>query len=249
MGNHDIIIASTLGQLCSQVSIWPSEVLKLQRQIYPNVGLASLTKNIYHNHGYRGFAAGFGSAALANVPKIVSQFYFYEMFRKKWEWHHVPASVTSGVISAIASTPLYNLTTRQVYGLRGGHTEHMSLMKYAYNGFRPALLKNCIDVYTTFLLYDMFGTMGGHPLITGGIATSISSLVTNPIDVVKTVLQVDYHNDHKKNMWNAARFIYSTYGFQSFYAGCAIRMLRSFPGGAVRYYVFAKAMDNLSACC
>ena len=243
----DVIISSALAQLCSQVVIWPSEVLKLKKQIHPNKSIRQLAVHTYRNHGLWGLCTtGFAPAAAANIPRIISHFYFYDILKRQWQWHHIPSSFASGCAAALVSTPLYNMTTRKVYGMTKSYD--MSF-RYAYNGFRALLFKNCLEVCTTFYLYDFLYKQKISGLWLGGFASAASCLVTNPVDAINTTLQTDYDKKHRNRMTSAFRFILSNYGIRGLYAGCGTRMIRAFPGGAVRYYVFVKTMDKISARC
>lgn len=239
----DIILSSAIGQLCSQVVIWPSEVLKIQKQIYPNIPIHRIAVSTYRDHGLRGFTTGFCPAALANIPRIISHFYFYDMFQKQYGWHHIPSAFASGSIAALASTPLYNMTTRKVYDMSSVSSSSWN-MRYAYNGFRALLAKNCLEVSATFWLYGQLGQFESIPyIIVGGLASATSCILTNPIDVVNTTLQTDYDKTHNRSMISAFNHIQKRYGISGLYAGCGTRMMRAFPGGAVRYYMFRYVMD------
>lgn len=236
------IVASAGAQLCSQAAIWPSEVLKANRQFYPDKSMSHVVKNVIARDGILGlFSKGFGPAAVSNIPKICSHFTLYYYF-KSIQIPHVPSALVTAAVTAVFTTPLQNITTRLLFSGQIGEPLTYFLQNNAYNGFRGTLYKDCINITTMFYLYGLFEF---HPLISGGLATSMASLVDNPIDVVRTKLQTDYDKRFSSSFLSCAKYIYSNWGWRAFYAGAATRMIRAFPGGAVRFYVFSLLTKRL----
>ena len=79
--------------------------------------------------------------------------------------------------------------------------------------------------------------------LAGGIAGSNSWLFTYPVDYIKTVMQSqDLGNLKYRNMWQCAVAQHKKEGYQAFFKGLGITMLRSFPVNAVAFFSFEYMM-------
>lgn len=78
-----------------------------------------------------------------------------------------------------------------------------------------------------------------HILMAGGLAGVFSWLVTFPIDVIKTRMQVDgFHQQHQyANYWDCLKKSYQSEGWKIFTRGLGSTLIRAFPMNAVCFLV------------
>lgn len=82
-------------------------------------------------------------------------------------------------------------------------------------------------------------------LLSGGIAGSISWLVSHPIDVVKSCVQSQGFSN-QRTAWQLTQAHFATEGPQYFLKGFGATMLRAFPVSAVTFLVYEKTMQFMS---
>lgn len=78
-----------------------------------------------------------------------------------------------------------------------------------------------------------------HILMAGGLAGVFSWLVTFPIDVIKTRMQVDGFNQQHQyaNYWDCLKKSYQSEGWKLFTRGLGSTLIRAFPMNAVCFLV------------
>lgn len=82
-------------------------------------------------------------------------------------------------------------------------------------------------------------------LLSGGIAGSISWLVSHPIDVVKSCVQSQGFRN-QRTAWQLTQDHFAAEGPQYFLKGFGATMLRAFPVSAVTFLVYEKTMQFMS---
>ena len=127
-------------------------------------------------------------------------------------------------------------------------------MRGLFLGFSPTFIRevsaNAVYFYSYEYIMRLFadGESSAHApieaaFLAGGIAGSNSWLFTYPVDYVKTVMQSQDLNKLKyRGMIDCARQHYRSEGYQTFFKGLGITMLRSFPVNAVAFFSFEYLM-------
>jgi len=103
---------------------------------------------------------------------------------------------------------------------------------FTYDVAKTALTKNESDNETTLNL-----------LLAGGVAGSMSWMVTQPIDVVKTLVQSQPFSANQKSAADIVRHQLQLEGPQFFMKGFAATMMRAFPVSAVTFLVYERTME------
>jgi solute carrier family 25 iron transporter 28/37 len=92
-------------------------------------------------------------------------------------------------------------------------------------------------------------------IISGGLAGAFASIMTQPMDVIKTLLQTrglskDSQVQSLHGFKEGCRMIYSRNGWKGFYRGCIPRVLYHMPSTAISWttYEFMKMWFNGEAC-
>jgi len=76
--------------------------------------------------------------------------------------------------------------------------------------------------------------------LSGGTAAVVSSVILQPLDVMRTKLQLKRTDDRFASVQTTFRTIAKTEGFRGFWSGTGPTILRVFPGGALFYLSLAK---------
>ncbi len=241
------ILSGICASVASQTAIWPSEVLKMNLQKYPHNSHIAIIKDILKRDGIMGFSRGFAAAACSNVPQACVRFTIYKELEAKG-YGYLECTVPTIAINTFLCTPFVNMAMSRM--IQGG--TKINTLQGAYRGWRTLLLKNSIKTGTQFNVYrwlreQTYEYLQDSYIIRGGIATSASSLINNPVDVVLTHIQTDYKNKYKGSIKSATADLYSKHGIGCFLKGAGIRTARAFPGGAVFFYIFETVSSALDA--
>lgn len=235
------IIATMIASLSSQTTIWPSEVLKMNLQKYPSKTVIEATKDILRRDGIIGFTRGFGAAACSNIPKECVRFTIYNNLKARG-YGYTACTVPTILINTILTTPLINITISRIISTK---TNIWTILANGYRGFYSVLIKNSVTTGTRFNTQRWLDNVTGwHTSVSGGIATGVSSLTSNPIDVVLTHLQTDYKGQYQKSMKCATLDLYKQFGASVFMRGAGVRCMRAIPGGAVMFSVYDYIIRN-----
>lgn len=136
----------------------------------------------------------------------------------------------------------------------GNESKSKSRFKQLYRGFSINLLGNSIAWSCYFTVYkNMKDTIGRNNfiendsvkyLISGGLSGLLTSLLTNPIWVLKTrIMSINYNeNINYNNMFKAAKTIWKNEGYHAMWHGIVPAML-GVSQGAIYFMVY----DNLKS--
>lgn len=131
-------------------------------------------------------------------------------------------SLVSGIVSSVIITPLDHFKISSQNKIK---TDFYSMIKNFKRGYPITVTRETIALSIYFGSYDyMKNEFNYHPLISGGVAGTLSWLFTYPIDTIKTRVQsnISIREAIKtKNYWN----------------GISITLSRAFIVNGVGFYV------------
>jgi solute carrier family 25 iron transporter 28/37 len=118
---------------------------------------------------------------------------------------------------------------------------------YAFYVSYPTTLAMSIPYHSvTFTVYESMRKIlnpgGGYDPVThitaGGIAGGVAAAITNPIDVVKTLLQTRGESQMSevqavRGFIDGAKVVYKTRGWQGFFKGVSPRIMATMPSTAI----------------
>jgi solute carrier family 25 citrate transporter 1 len=120
----------------TQVSQYPTEFVKTQRQLRSQVHLSTgaIIRNTYATSGFRGFYAGCGVLSLSNALKSGVRFYSFASAQSyltnaglSGSWLNATAGLCAGIVESIAVvTPGEALKTRMIQAARSPTRTNLS---------------------------------------------------------------------------------------------------------------------------
>lgn len=122
-----------------------------------------------------------------------------------------------------------------------------------FRGFNATILRDVPGFSTYFVSYEFLMRQKNDPgiaytLFAGGTAGSISWLLTIPIDVIKTRLQIDGMSTNHQRMYNGLvdcwKQSYKAEGYAFMTRGLSSTLLRAFPMNAVCFLVVAMTLKH-----
>lgn len=265
------MISGGLAGPASLISIYPTEYLKVQKQlkVNKNNNYTHICKQTLKNNGVSGFYKGLSNLLYFNIPKHVIQFTVFEQSTSKYKdffkndkLAYAFGGLTAGFCSGISfGIPGENLKVYKIsqnsslnfYQLNNEFVNKHGFKSY-YNGTYNALLKDTVSQGSRFFLYaslmDYYLDIQERekrPLdgaLIGGIAGSLGSIINNPIDVVQTRMQSNYDKKYS-NIRDCYGQIYKNEGLKGFYKGVAVRTSRTLPGMMIYFYMYELANKKL----
>ncbi|AAZ10332.1 mitochondrial carrier protein, putative [Trypanosoma brucei brucei TREU927] len=256
------IVAGCLAGFVEHFFMFPFDTLKTRVQSGDSTNVILAAKRISRNerlaHLYRGFAPIIVSA----VPAHGAYYSTYEAAKRVFG-EDSTVSITVSASCAVAahdtiSTPFDVIKQRmQMDGSRKfASSLQCGQCAVAEGGVRCLLLSlpttilmNIPHFSAYWLVYEGFlAYLGGErrnretevagDYITGGLlAGTVASIVSSPLDVVKTQLQLGL----RKNIPDAVRYVLVNRGTKGFFAGVTARVMCTAPAGALSMITYETA--------
>lgn len=237
------IVPGFLGAIASMIVVWPTEVIKYHKQLSLN-SYPEIMRKLWPRGYYTGFIPNAISVIPSNaLPAILMDHANHKII--KFIKNPTLTSLTSSlVITSITSAitlPLANISLRRVV------YPDASSMAYFYKhpwdlcaGASAYYIKNMTRIGVKMACYDIirrnmyFTHDWRDAALSGGIATSISAIASNPIDVVLTRQQTSYG----RNISFAGVLTeYMKRNPSKLFDGVLIRTARGIPGGMALFGV------------
>ena len=259
------IISAITGSLASLCTVYPTEVYK--RALHLNTHLPVIQRqthfSILKSLFPFGFYKGFLSCAIGTVPKNAFPLFAFPAIEKRMQnlfGVNLYASLLTG--ATLSSTVTLLTSPTENLSLRKSNYPNESLGKYLKNGgykslyvgFSGFLMMDFVRIGIKFSLYSRIlhytkpythsDTIKWLPqAVSGGLASSLVAVFTNPIDVAHTKFRSDY--DFTKYGKSFLKALTST-RIQDLYCGFAVRALRGIPGGFVMFGVNEYTKNKLT---
>eukprot|EP01064_Diplonema_japonicum_P024734 TRINITY_DN3540_c1_g1_i2.p1 TRINITY_DN3540_c1_g1~~TRINITY_DN3540_c1_g1_i2.p1 ORF type:complete len:313 (+),score=45.23 TRINITY_DN3540_c1_g1_i2:47-940(+) len=251
---HTMVAGSVAG-MSEHIVMYPMDTIKtklMSRNVgWKYSGATHCAKKIIKNEGFRGMYRGLGPAFASAVPAHAALFSSYE-FVKKGSEPYVSEDI-SLLLGAGAATCLHDTVSVPFdvvkQRLQEQHTQHGSAIrcfKYilktegpsAFTRSLPATyLLNFPAQAVHWLTYETAKKYTGKEIeervamdyfICGAFAGICTAVVTNPLDLVRTRIQLG-----ESSYKNTIKDVYTTHGITGFWRGCIPRMAFQAPSAAL----------------
>jgi hypothetical protein len=252
---QEISVGSVTSTL-HNVIFTPFENLKVKRQLNPTLTMGYIARTIYSEHGVNGFFRGLGANLIRDYPRqfyrmplIHSYPNFVLDIAPDYVKDNAPRTLNLGIgfssalIDAAFSNVGESLKTKRMTAPAGNKS--ITLMElyqsgYCLDGLRATMAKASVFYCTLrFMEYEsslVFGNIYGGkdkvPLyaVTSavGLNALLTTIITTPIDTIKTHQQVINSPIRNLGLMQSANFLLKQHGPQTFTAGFAPRLFNAF---------------------
>jgi solute carrier family 25 iron transporter 28/37 len=260
--------AGTLAGIAEHCVMFPVDSIKTRLQMITD-GTTASTKSIY---SLKGLWKGVGSMFMGAGPAHAVYYGSYEYFKHKMNIDEGKSHVkeaTAGAIATVLSEAVLNpfdviKQRMQVQSSKGMVNCGLNILRKEgigafYVSYPTTLLMNIPFNSIHFIIYEYYrkklNPTGKYDpkshIIAGAMAGGIASIITNPLDVSKTLLQLrgtsaDSAIVNANGLWQASKIIYRRNGLIGFTKGMVPRMLYNMPSTAISWtaYEFCKYFLN-----
>jgi len=251
--------AGTLAGIAEHCVMFPVDSIKTRLQMITD-GTTS-AKNVY---SLKGLWKGVGSMFMGAGPAHAVYYGSYEYLKHKMNIDEGKSHIkeaTAGAIATVLSEAVLNPfdvikqrmqvqnSKRMVdCGLKILRKEGVGAF---YVSYPTTLLMNIPFNSVHFIIYEYYrkklNPSGKYDpkshIIAGAMAGGIASIITNPLDVSKTLLQLrgtssDSVIVNTNGLWQASKIIYKRNGLLGFTKGVVPRMLYNMPSTAISWTVY-----------
>jgi len=255
--------AGTLAGIAEHCVMFPIDSIKTRLQMITD-GTAN-TKSLY---SLKGLWKGVGSMFMGAGPAHAVYYGSYEYLKHKMnieEGKNHIKEATAGAIATVLSEAVLNpfdviKQRMQIHSSKGMvkcglNILHKEGIGAFYVSYPTTLLMNIPFNSLHFIIYEYYrkklNPSGKYDpkshIIAGAMAGGIASVITNPLDVTKTLLQLrgtsaDSTIVNANGLWQASKIIYKRNGLIGFTKGMVPRMLYNMPSTAISWtaYEFCK---------
>jgi solute carrier family 25 carnitine/acylcarnitine transporter 20/29 len=238
-------------------------------------GVIPLMRHIAASEGVTGLYRGLLSPILSNAPINAVVFAVQGLvargMKEKFDTEHLTASQQffsgscAGFVQTLFAAPSEHIKI-QMQTAKGVSIPRSSIecgqflyrqygLKGLFRGWEMCLARDVPAFGMYFFTYEitkhkMTGGLSENEtdlklLLSGGIAGSTSWFITQPVDVVKSVVQSQGFLN-QKTAWELTKDHYQKEGIHFFTKGFGATMLRAFPVSAVTFLVYEKTMQFMS---
>eukprot|EP00055_Hartaetosiga_balthica_P009349 m.36957 g.36957 ORF g.36957 m.36957 type:complete len:288 (-) comp6709_c4_seq1:2294-3157(-) len=172
--------------------------------------IASILRNVYSTQGVRGFWMGLSPSMIRTVPGIALYLSSVESVRSKWNISAQKADVANITIGALCRTGVsiallpFTVVKTRVESARFGYTGvgHALSTMYKHEGFKSLFRGGSMTLLRDVPFSGMYLFWAGvfkekleakdgstKSFIAGILAGSVASILTQPFDVTKTMIQ------------------------------------------------------------
>jgi len=260
--------AGTLAGIAEHCVMFPVDSIKTRLQMITDSGKVA-SSNVY---SLKGLWKGVGSMFMGAGPAHAVYYGSYEYFKHKMNIEEGKSHVKEAAAGAIATVlseavlnPFDVIKQRmQIQSSKGMLNCGINILKKEglsafYVSYPTTLLMNIPFNSIHFIIYEYYrkklNPSGKYDpkshIIAGAMAGGIASIITNPLDVSKTLLQLrgtssDSTIVHANGLWKASKIIYKRNGLMGFTKGMVPRMLYNMPSTAISWtaYEFCKYILN-----
>eukprot|EP00730_Choanoeca_flexa_P000445 TRINITY_DN10200_c0_g1_i11.p1 TRINITY_DN10200_c0_g1~~TRINITY_DN10200_c0_g1_i11.p1 ORF type:complete len:316 (+),score=33.13 TRINITY_DN10200_c0_g1_i11:56-1003(+) len=262
------LFAGAISGACSCILLQPLEVVKTHAQVYPTSSYGHILSNIRARNGYIGFWRGLEASLFRTVPGVGLYFATLHTLRQQQPLSlggfqnladgALARSFAAGVllpmtvVKARMESGLYHyphvgaalnqiLKTEGIRGLYRGLT--VTLLRDApYSGLYLYLYER-LKVSSTFQPIATW-SVNLHHLTCGLTAGMTASMVTQPLDVIKTKLQVTTSHHHQ-SIFGAMTAFMREHGVVGLFRGATPRLLRRSMVAGVSWTIYEKVEVDL----
>ncbi|ETV90936.1 hypothetical protein H310_14351 [Aphanomyces invadans] len=241
-----------------------------------HLGIIGTCRHLAASEGFRGFYKGMLSPILSNAPINAVVFAVYGQMSRLWQDGNSDTPLTPGQqFLAGAAAGLCQVTfaapaelvkiTMQVHNYPSSYSSLSCLkdiwkadgMRGMYRGTALQIMRDVPAFGSYFYSYEVLkqALTGGQPdnettmnlLVAGGCAGSISWMLTQPIDVIKTLVQSQSSETKRLSTMDVIRRQHALEGPKFLLKGFGATILRAFPVSAVTFLVYERSMQLMNS--
>lgn len=258
-------LAGSFSGVCSTVLFQPLDLIKTRIQTRPSekqpLTMASAARSVLRSEGVLGLWRGLGPSLARTVPGVGLYFTTAHTLRSRLASGSGSSSLGPGasllvgfVSRSVACTALIPVTVLKlrsevetkvtasitdIYRLEGA--------RGLTRGLLPTILRDAPFSGLYMMMYDMIRSAEWNKLdsalMNGLMAGCLASLVTHPMDVVKTKMQLQTRGN--KTLVRACSRILIKYGPRGFFLGLGPRLIRRSLMAGLAWSVYERAMRTL----
>ncbi|XP_022197727.2 mitoferrin [Nilaparvata lugens] len=251
------LISGSVAGMLEYSIFYPLDTVKTRMQdlTHANKSVFRTMVNMCQNEGPSSLFRGMTIFAGGSAPAHGMYFVAYEYFKVKMS-SHFNKNIAYGLSGAIATTVHDGLMVpieaikqrRQVEGSPYKSNIDCIVKMYKqegirsfYRSFTTQLLMNIPFQSVHFIVYEwashaLSPEEGFNPLshaTAGAIAGALAAFITNPLDVSKTLLNTQKHEEKVVGVWNAMKKVYAVAGPSGYFRGATARILHVMPATGI----------------
>ena len=225
----------------------PLDTIKTRMQSKGDATFPNTFRRIYKKHGVQGFYRGLSAVYAGVLPKNAVRFSSFDVYRR-----HMPtwcAGMLTGATEAIlVVNPTDVLKIRvqaQFHSMNEVYPKRnfLSVLKdiavkeglwTLWRGVPFTVLRQSINQGSNFTVFHWLRQHTDSSFLAGCCSGAVGPLLNNPVDVIKTRLQLSF----QKTATGIMREIYQESGIRGFYRGMGPRLLRIVPGQGLTFFVY-----------
>ena len=254
--------------------IWPTEYTKTLLQLDKSStvkkynGIIDCAKQQIKKNGPLSLYRGLVPTLTFAIPKAGIRFggynYFNNIIKNNTnEGNETVKSLFAGIGAGFSEavlvvTPQETIKTKLIesnYGFYNGVKSIINESGYKglYKGLLPTIIKQSSNQGIRFMTYGTYKNVilnnyneitSLQSLFGGMISGFTSTMLNNPIDMIKTRMQGIESNEYKSTM-DCIKKVYQKEGFMAFYKGVGARLLRVVPGQGIVFASYEHISNNL----
>jgi len=258
-------LAGSFSGVCSTVLFQPLDLIKTRIQTRPTgkqpLTVASVARSVMRSEGVLGLWRGLGPSLARTVPGVGLYFTTAHTLRSRLASSSGSGSLGPGaslvigfVSRSVACTALIPVTViklrcevetkvaasiTDIYRVEG--------VRGLTRGLVPTILRDAPFSGLYMMMYDIIRKAEWNKLdsalMNGLMAGGLASLVTQPMDVVKTKMQLQTRGN--KTLVKACSRILMKYGPRGFFLGLGPRLIRRSLMAGLAWSVYERAMKTL----
>lgn len=258
-------LAGSFSGVCSTVLFQPLDLIKTRIQTRPSekqpLTMASAARSVLRSEGVLGLWRGLGPSLARTVPGVGLYFTTAHTLRSRLASGSGSSSLGPGasllvgfVSRSVACTALIPVTVLKLRSEVETKVAASITDIYRVEGARgltrgllPTILRDAPFSGLYMMMYDMIRSAEWNKLdsalMNGLMAGSLASLVTHPMDVVKTKMQLQTRGN--KTLVKACSRILIKYGPRGFFLGLGPRLIRRSLMAGLAWSVYESAMKTL----
>lgn len=258
-------LAGSFSGVCSTVLFQPLDLIKTRIQTRPSekqpLTMASAARSVLRSEGVLGLWRGLGPSLARTVPGVGLYFTTAHTLRSRLASGSGSSSLGPGasllvgfVSRSVACTALIPVTVLKLRSEVETKVAASITDIYRVEGARgltrgllPTILRDAPFSGLYMMMYDMIRSAEWNKLdsalMNGLMAGFLASLVTHPMDVVKTKMQLQTRGT--KTLVRACSRILIKYGPRGFFLGLGPRLIRRSLMAGLAWSVYESAMKTL----
>lgn len=223
--NHSIVVNSAIATIIAELTTIPVCTVKTNYQNSHNIPVSKIIRNMYNQHGIKGFYKGSLAAMSSQVISTTCKYSLYKWFNnQQFKYSNkIIDGAASGLLVSLMTHPMDAI--RVQYQMNNWKNFNLSFQNL-YRGYSKAFMKTFVASSLFFPLYDYGNMLFNHPIKSALFSAIVSTVITHPFDYYKTmnIYNSDVYKNQRKQLNNI-----KNYKLNIFYKGLLVNYCRSIP--------------------